>query len=1289
MDSDGDTEELSELRIVLMGCKGDGKSSSGNIILNREEFDLKTTAQCVKRQREVADRHITVIEAPGWWSTVPVDQCSELLKQEILLSVSLCPPGPHVVLLVMLVDNRFKDAERKVFQGYVDLLGERVWSHTIVLFTHGDFLGDTSIEQHIESEGEDLQWLVEKCGNRYHVLNNKNRSDDTQIKDLLEKIQETVKQNNGCHFEIDRKILQELEKKRRAEEERAEERVKRMKKQREMIRSQMSEKLSDLRILLMGSRGAGKSSSGNIILNREEFDLKTTDQCVKRQREVADRRITVIEAPGWWIDEPVDQSSELLKQEILLSVSLCPPGPHVVLLVIRADIIFKEDERKVFQGYVDLLSERVWSHTIVLFTHGEFLGDTSIEQHIESEGEDLQWLVEKCGNRYHVLNNKNRSDDTQIKDLLEKIEETVTQNNGCHFEIDRKILQELEERRRAEEERAEERVRRMKEQREMIRSQMSEELSELRIVLMGSRGAGKSSAGNIILNTEEFDLKRTAQCVKRQREVADRHITVIEAPGWWINVPVKKSSELLKQEILLSVSLCPPGPHVVLLVIHVDSKFQEDKRKVFQGYVDLLSERVWSHTIVLFTHGDFLGDTSIEQHIESEGEDLQWLVEKCGNRYHVLNNKNRSDDTQIKDLLEKIQETVTQNNGCHFEIDRKILQELEEKRRAEEERAEERVKRMKKQREMIRSQMSEELSELRIVLMGGKGGGKSSAGNIILNIEEFDLKTTAQCVKRQREVADRRITVIEAPGWWKNVPVDQSSELMKQEILLSVSLCPPGPHVVLLVVSADIKHADTDRKVFQGYVDLLGERVWSHTIVLFTHGDFLGDTSIEQHIESEGEDLQWLVEKCGNRYHVLNNKNRIDDTQIKDLLEKIEETVTQNNGCHFEIDRKILQELEEKRRAEEERAEERVKRMKKQREMIRSQMSEKLSDLRIVLMGCRRDGKSSSGNIILNREEFDLKRTDQCVKRQREVADRHITVIEAPGWWIDEPVEESPELLKQEILLSVSLCPPGPHVVLLVIRVDYRFKENERKVFQGYVDLLSERVWSHTIVLFTHGDFLGDTSIEQHIESEGEDLQWLVEKCGNRYHVLNNMNRSDDTQIKDLLEKVEETVTQNNGCHFELLQKVKEKRRAEEVSEDEASDTVSLESFDNDSFRSVSGENISDTVSLRSSGYGSFRSQLDNSSICASSHSIDRPTNFGNGSTYNRVIGQPFVSEDKMSDDASLRSSVSGSFRSRSDADMFASSRSTDKPIRFKSRSVNPTSESLEHSGKEAQRTDP
>ncbi|XP_076843667.1 uncharacterized protein LOC143488702 [Brachyhypopomus gauderio] len=457
-----DPDDLPELNIVLLGYRGAGKSSSGNTILGREEFELKRTAQCVKRQGEVAGRNITVVEAPGWWKNEHVEQSSEILKQEIVLSVSLCPPGPHVLLLVLRVDTTFKDHERSVLEGHMKLLTERVWSHTIVLFTHGDWdcLIDTPIEQHIESEDSALQWLVEKCGNRYHVLNNMNRGDDTQVTELLEKIEEMVAANSGCHFEIDRKILQEVEEKKRVLEERGRERVMKVQKQREDIRELMGDThhLSDLRIVLLGYRRAGKSSAGNTILGREEFELKRTAQCVKRQAEVAGRMITVVEAPGWWRNEPVEESSEILKQEIVLSVCLCPPGPHVLLLVLRMDTTFKDHERRVLEGHMKLLTERVWSHTIVLFTYGDCLGDTPIEQHIESEDSTLQLLVEKCGNRYHVLNNKNRGDDTQVTELLEKIEEMVAANSGCHFEMDRKILQEVEEKKRVLEERGRERM---------------------------------------------------------------------------------------------------------------------------------------------------------------------------------------------------------------------------------------------------------------------------------------------------------------------------------------------------------------------------------------------------------------------------------------------------------------------------------------------------------------------------------------------------------------------------------------------------------------------------------------------------------------------------------------------------------------------------------------------------------------------------------------------------------------------------------------------------------------
>ncbi|XP_069055169.1 uncharacterized protein [Lepisosteus oculatus] len=708
--------------------------------------------------------------------------------------------------------------------------------------------------------------------------------------------------------------------------------------------------LSEIRIVLLGGRWSGKSSAGNTILGREEFETKgVTKECVKRQGEVAGRQITVVDTPDWNLspslyldcseEESLTITLEWIKKVTESSLSLCPPGPHALLLVINLHLF--TDWRSV-KIHLELLSERVWRHTIVLFTWGDRLRDTTIEQHIEGGGEELQCLVEKCGNRYHVLNNKNRGDHTQVTELLEKIEHMVAGKSDCCYEIEEKDLQEMEERFRTlgirQRQRMEEllqktlgpqllpkRVRVPAARTQEMQTDSHEapqHLSEIRIVLLGGRWSGKSSAGNTILGREEFDTEGEPQeCEKRQGEVAGRQITVVDTPGWdvWL---MRNDPQQIRQEIVKIVSLCPPGPHTLLLVINLNS--QTEWRSV-KEHLELLSERVWRHTIVLCTWGDRLRDTTIER----RGKELQCLVETCGNRYHVLNNKNRGDRTQVTELLEKIEDMVAGKSDCCYEIEEKDLQEMEEKFRTVGIRRRQRIEKLlhktlgpqrlpkrvrvpaagTQERQTDSHEALQHLSEIRIVLLGGRWSGKSSAGNTILGREEFETKgVTKECVKRQGEVAGRQITVIDTPGWdvWlmRNDP-----QQIRQEIVKIVSLCPPGPHTLLLVINLD---SYTDWGSVKLHLQLLSERVWRHTIVLCTWGDRLRDTTIELHIEGGGKELQWLVEKCGNRYHVLNNKNRGERTQVTELLEKIEDMVAGKSDCCYEIEEKDLQEMEEK-----------------------------------------------------------------------------------------------------------------------------------------------------------------------------------------------------------------------------------------------------------------------------------------------------------------------------------------------------------------------------------------
>uniref|UniRef100_W5NJF9 AIG1-type G domain-containing protein n=1 Tax=Lepisosteus oculatus TaxID=7918 RepID=W5NJF9_LEPOC len=197
-------------------------------------------------------------------------------------------------------------------------------------------------------------------------------------------------------------------------------------------------------------------------------------------------------------------------------------------------------------------------------------------------------------------------------------------------------------------------------------------------VLLGRVWTGKSSAGNTILGREEFDTRRlTEECEKRQGEVAGRLLTVIDTPGWY---SLQDTADWLKKEIVRSVSLCPPGPHSFLLTIPL-APFTEQDRRAVEEHLGLLGDRVWRHTLVLFTWGDGKGGTGLEQAIKRGGEDLQRLVEKCGNRVHVLHNNNTGDRGQVTELLEKIEALVAGSPDAFFlGSDGRITQEEQEKK---------------------------------------------------------------------------------------------------------------------------------------------------------------------------------------------------------------------------------------------------------------------------------------------------------------------------------------------------------------------------------------------------------------------------------------------------------------------------------------------------------------------------------------------------------------------------------------------------------------------------------
>lgn len=165
------------------------------------------------------------------------------------------------------------------------------------------------------------------------------------------------------------------------------------------------------------------------------------------------------------------------------------------------------------------------------------------------------------------------------------------------------------------------------------------------MVLVGGRNTGKSSCGNTILSGRSFCADGpTTSCKEDTAQVFGRSVSVLDTPGCF-----SLTSDLLEAACAL------------LLVVNVSSSFGESQEEQLGRQLEAGGARVWSRTMVLFSHGDWLGPTSAERRIESEGAALQRLVEKCGNRYHVLDNKRRDHGAQVEGLMELIEETLRED----------------------------------------------------------------------------------------------------------------------------------------------------------------------------------------------------------------------------------------------------------------------------------------------------------------------------------------------------------------------------------------------------------------------------------------------------------------------------------------------------------------------------------------------------------------------------------------------------------------------------------------------------